>query len=148
MTMEMPAGITRERESCDGRQWNIFGSDYRPVAEAESCFAFVTDDPPGAEVPPHVHPGQDEFIHVLEGRYELLLDGAPVTAKPGDLVRLPRGGSHGYANRTQERARALFWVSPAGRLAALFEALDGLTDMERAVALAAEHGVEFLPPAG
>ena len=26
-------------------------------------------------MPPHIHPNQDEFIYVLEGRFDLVLDG-------------------------------------------------------------------------
>ena len=34
-------------------------------------------------------------------------------AKAGDLVRMPRGIPHGYFNKSDKPARALFWVSPA-----------------------------------
>ncbi|MDQ4116083.1 MAG: cupin domain-containing protein, partial [Actinomycetota bacterium] len=53
---------------------------------------------------------------------------------------------HAYYNRGDENARALFWVSPAGRLAQLFDKLHDLTDPEEVVRVSAEHDVEFLPP--
>jgi hypothetical protein len=40
----------------------------------------------------------------------------------------------------------LFWVSPAGKLEALFNALNNLDDIPRVLELSAEHDVDFLPP--
>ena len=37
-------------------------------------------------------------------------------------------------------------MSPAGRLAALFDKLHNLTDPAEVVRLSAQHDVEFLPP--
>ena len=39
---------------------------------------------------------------------------------------MPRGVPHGYFNKSDAPARALFWVSPAGKLEALFDALHDL----------------------
>jgi quercetin dioxygenase-like cupin family protein len=112
----------------------------------DSTFAFETNSDPGQFVPVHIHPTQDEFILVQDGRLDLKLDGVWVQAKAGDLVRLPRGIPHGYFNKSDKPARALFWVSPAGRLEDLFNALDNLADIERVLKLSAEHEVDFLPP--
>ena len=81
-----------------------------------------------------------------EGQLELKLDGKWFTARAGDLVRMPRGVPHGYFNKSDKPARALFWVSPAGRLEDLFKKLHNLTDVEEVVRLSAEHDVDFLPP--
>ena len=66
--------------------------------------------------------------------------------RAGDLVRMPRGIPHGYFNKSDAPCRALFWVSPAGRLRALFETLHEMTDIPAIVQASAEHDVEFLPP--
>jgi hypothetical protein len=66
--------------------------------------------------------------------------------KAGDLVRMPRRIPHGYFNKPDKPARALFWVSPAGKLEALFEKADGLGDPVEVVTLSAQHDVHFLPP--
>ena len=102
--------------------------------------------PPGSFVPPHLHPPQDEFIHVLHGRFELLLDGAAAAAGPGDLIRLPRGIPHGIFNKTAADVTCLFWVTPTGRLWDLFVAIDGVADPVEVIRLAAQHEVDFLPP--
>src|SRR5215204_5016737 len=92
------------------------------------------------------HPNQDEFILVLEGELDLKLDGVWSKAKAGDLVRMPRGVPHGYFNKSDAPSRALFWVSPAGKLQDLFNALHNLDDIPRVLRLSADHDVEFLPP--
>ena len=58
----------------------------------------------------------------------------------------PRGVPHGYFNKSDAPARALFWVSPAGRLRDLFETLHDMTDIPVIVQASAAHDVDFLPP--
>lgn len=142
----LPAGITRAGEGMRRRTWNILGHTYRMKAVSDTSFAFETHDPPGTGVPPHVHPTQDEHIYVLDGVFTLYLDGQWETAGPGDTVLMPRGLPHAYYNRSDADTRALFWVSPAGRLAQLFDRLHDLTDPEEVVRLSAQHDVDFLPP--
>ena len=92
--MILPAGITPagtgKANPSEDVTWNILGHVYWLKAQSEDCFAFETLDPPGTFVPPHVHPTQDEFIYMLEGTFDLYLDGAWTKAGPGDLVRMPR----------------------------------------------------------
>ncbi len=57
-----------------------------------------------------------------------------------------RGIPHGYFNKADKPARALFWVSPAGKLEALFNALHEKSDIPEIIKLSAEHDVDFLPP--
>jgi mannose-6-phosphate isomerase-like protein (cupin superfamily) len=143
---DLEKGITRASEGYRGKSWNILGQTYYPKASCDSSFAFETNSGPGQFVPVHIHPHQDEFILMLEGVLDLKLDGAWTQAKAGDLVRMPRGIPHGYFNKSDTPARALFWVSPAGRLEALFEALNNLEDIPQVIRLSAEHAVDFLPP--
>ena len=138
-------GITASGTGYGGKTWNILGQVYFPKAITDSTFAFETNSEPGQFVPVHVHPTQDEFILVQEGVLDLKLDGVWVQAKAGDLVRMPRGIPHGYFNKSDKPCRALFWVSPAGRLKELFEELHDKTDIPTIIKLSAEHDVDFLP---
>jgi len=140
---ELDGGITKAGE---GTKLNILGQTYYLKAWCESSFAFETNSEPGQHVPVHVHPTQDEFILVQEGELDLKLDGVWSKAKAGDLVRMPKGVPHGYFNKSDKPARALFWVSPAGKLKELFEELHDMTDVEAVVKLSAGHDVDFLPP--
>ncbi len=139
-------GITGNGAGYRGKSWNILGQVYFPKAVTNSTFAFETNSEPGQHVPVHVHPTQDEFILVQEGVLDLKLDGVWVQAKAGDLVRLPRGIPHGYFNKSDKPARALFWVSPMQKLEALFDKLHNLTDPAEVVRISANHEVDFLPP--
>lgn len=146
--MSMTAGVTKAGESQGGVVWNILGQTYKPLQVCEASFAFDTLFPPGTFVPPHVHAAQDEFIRVLEGRFDLWLDGVESTAVAGDLIRLPRGGAHGIFNKSEAPVRALFWVAPALTLYDLFTQIDRVADPAEVVRLAALHDVHFLPPPG
>ena len=143
---ELEKGITLAGEGYAGKSWNILGQLYFPKASCESSFAFETNSEPGQYVPVHVHPTQDEFILVQEGVLDLKLDGVWVKAKAGDLVRMPRGIPHGYFNKSDKPAKALFWVSPARMLERLFDNLHEVPDPAEVVKISARHEVEFLPP--
>ena len=145
MAQDLEKGITANGTGFGGKSWNILGQLYFPKAVCESSFAFETNSQPGQFVPVHVHPTQDEFILVQEGELDLKLDGKWVKAKAGDLVRMPRGIPHGYFNKSDKPARALFWVSPTRKLEELFNKLHNVADPMEAVRISAAHEVDFLP---
>ncbi len=142
----MTAGVTVAGGSVDGIVWNILGQTYKPLQRAESAMSWHATFPPGTFVPPHIHPTQDEFIYMFEGRFDLLLDGKPAGAGPGDLIRLPRGIPHGIFNNSGADVTCLFWVSPSGMLWDLFGKIDNVADPAEVVRLAGQHEVHFLPP--
>jgi uncharacterized RmlC-like cupin family protein len=142
----MTAGVTQQGSSVDGLVWHILGQTYSPLHVTESSFSWHALFPPGTFVPPHIHPTQDEFIYVLDGKFDLLIDGQPANATAGELIRLPRGIPHGLFNHSQANLTCLFWVSPTRMLWQLFQAIDNVTDPAEAIRLAAQHEVNFLPP--
>src|SRR5215211_8844110 len=87
--MQLTAGITKASTGLEGIVWNIQGQTYVPKSLSENAFSWHATFPPGTFVPPHIHPTQDEFIYMFEGRFDLVLDGQEVVAQPGDLIRLP-----------------------------------------------------------
>jgi quercetin dioxygenase-like cupin family protein len=144
------AGITRANDGLDGIRWNILGQIYVPKHLTEHSFSWHATFPPDTFVPPHIHPTQDEYLYILEGRFEFVLDGRDEQAAPGDLVRLPMGVPHGIFNRSGAPAKCLFWVSPTRKLYDLFWGIHTMQDPtpDKVVALSAEHEVTFLPPPG
>lgn len=142
---DLVKGITESGTGFDGVSWNILGQTYFPKAESDSAFAFEANSAPSQFVPVHIHTTQCEVILVHEGELDLKLDGVWSKARAGDLVRMPKGVPHGYFNKSDKPVRALFWVSPAGRLRDLFAALDDLTDIPRIMELSVQHDVDFLP---
>jgi quercetin dioxygenase-like cupin family protein len=142
----MQPGVTRVEEAFDGAVWNILGQTYTLKEQSDSAMAWHAVFPPGTFVPPHIHPTQDEFIFMLDGQFELWLDGTTTKAKAGDLVRMPMNVPHGIFNKSTDNVTCLFWVAPTQSLRALFERIHNLTDPEEVVRIAAEHEVHFLPP--
>lgn len=144
--MQMPPGVTKAGEGMEGIAWNILGQTYVPMQRSDSSMAWHATFPPGTFVPPHVHPTQDEFIYVLDGRFDLLLDGKPAMATTGDLIRLPMGIPHGIFNKSEGTVTCLFWVAPTRMLWELFEKIHDVPDPAEVVRLAEQHEVHFLPP--
>jgi quercetin dioxygenase-like cupin family protein len=144
----MTAGITKANTGIDGIVWNILGQTYVPKQVNEHSFSWHATFPPGTFVPPHIHPTQDEYIYVFEGRFDLVLDGKDFVATAGDFIRLPMNIPHGIFNKTEQPVKCLFWVAPTRRLYDLFWAIHQMKEQkpEEVVALAARHEVMFLPP--
>ncbi|NNE23415.1 MAG: cupin domain-containing protein [Rhizobiales bacterium] len=142
----MTAGVTPVGAGIDDISWNILGQTYIPKQVTESSFSWHATFPPDTFVPPHIHPDQDEFIYMLDGHFDLMLDGQDAGADAGDLIRLPRGIPHGIFNKSGKPVTCLFWVSPTGGLWDLFHKISNVPDPGEVVRLAAEHGVNFLPP--
>ncbi|SEK88132.1 Cupin domain-containing protein [Bosea lupini] len=144
----LTAGVTRANEGIDAISWNILGQTYVPKMLSEHSFSWHATFPPGTFVPPHIHPTQDEFIYMLEGRLDLVLDGQESHALPGDLIKLPRNVPHGLFNKSDAPVKCLFWVAPTGRLYDLFWAIHSMKEQNPAevVALSARYEIDFLPP--
>nr|WP_099912846.1 cupin domain-containing protein [Puniceibacterium antarcticum] len=145
----MIPGVSKTGTGMDNISWNILGQTYVPKHLSDSSMSWHATLPKGTFVPPHIHPHQDEFIYVLEGRFDLLLNGVEAYAEPGDLIRLPMGIPHGIFNKTESTIKCLFWVSPSRRIYDLFWALHNLgpkANPADVVAVSAQHEVDFLPP--
>ncbi|SJZ49662.1 cupin domain-containing protein [Sediminibacterium ginsengisoli] len=59
----------------------------------ESMTLSYLDVAAGAMLPEHSHP-HEQVSHVLEGEFELTLDGVPVRFGPGSVVVIPSGVRH------------------------------------------------------
>jgi mannose-6-phosphate isomerase-like protein (cupin superfamily) len=64
--------------------------------------------------PLHRHTNEDEYSYVLAGRLGALLGDQVVEAGPGELVFKPRNQWHTFWNASDEPARVLEIISPAG----------------------------------
>jgi quercetin dioxygenase-like cupin family protein len=60
----------------------------------------VTEFPPNRAHEVHRHPHAEEYFFVLEGSGQHLTEGDPVPLEAGDLVFIPKGEWHGFANDT------------------------------------------------
>lgn len=113
-------------------------------------FAMWTETtPPGGGPPPHYHLNEDEWFFPLEGRVEFYHEGAWNEVPTGTAVFMPKGVVHTFRNCGTGPLKMLIQATPAGfetffaRCAGEF-AKPGPPDMERIVAISAEHGIHFV----
>jgi mannose-6-phosphate isomerase-like protein (cupin superfamily) len=87
-----------------------------------ALLAFDLDLSPDGHVPGlHVHPIQEERFEVVEGRMRFRKGLRKVIAKPGDVVTVPPGVRHKFANGGGDAARVRVKVRPALRMEQLLE---------------------------
>jgi mannose-6-phosphate isomerase-like protein (cupin superfamily) len=96
----------------------VDGSVYivrRPAAETNGEYVemeFVL--PQGSFAPPpHVHPDQVEEYEVIEGRFDVIIDGKWSSLGPGESASVPVGALHTFKNPTEETIRVRNWHRPA-----------------------------------
>lgn len=84
---------------------------------------------PDGQVPGlHVHPLQEERFEVLSGTMRFKLDRKTIVAEAGDVVVVPAGARHKFANAGDETARARVEIRPALRMEQLFETAIALAE--------------------
>src|SRR4051812_40686976 len=89
----------------------------RPAAEADGEAVEMEFVLPSGCVapPPHVHPHQVEEYEVLEGRFDVVVDGEWQTLAPGESATVPIGALHTFRNRSGGVVRVRNWHRPAMR---------------------------------
>jgi mannose-6-phosphate isomerase-like protein (cupin superfamily) len=79
------------------------------------AFCLLVDHPhPGWVLPPHVHEDAAETIHVIEGEFEMTIDGASARLGPGETVHIPAGVTHSGGHVGAGPGRRLLTFTPAG----------------------------------
>jgi quercetin dioxygenase-like cupin family protein len=71
--------------------------------------------------PPHIHPEQVEEYEVLEGSFDVVVEGQWRTLAPGDSVAVPIGALHTFRNRSGAVVRVRNWHRPAMRFEEFIE---------------------------
>ena len=105
--------------------------------------------PPGGGPPPHYHENEDETFVVQEGRFSFFRDGRWEELGPGGVAFMPRNAVHTFKNVGDNPGRLLISTHPSGfeiffaRCAEEF-ARPTPTDMQRIIAISAEHGIHFV----
>lgn len=101
----------------------------RTAAETDGeLLAIDLELPAGGHVPggQHIHPKQEERFHVVEGTMRFRMGRKRVVAGPGEVVVVPPGQKHDFANAGDEDALVRVEVQPALRMVELFETAVGL----------------------
>lgn len=113
------------------------------------AFCLLVDQPPvGWSLPPHLHRGVAETIHIVEGEFEMEIDGLRSRLDAGQTVHVPAEVVHAGGNIGVTSGRRVVMFSPAGMerffLEAGAPAEDVEVDLAGALASATRHGWEFI----
>jgi quercetin dioxygenase-like cupin family protein len=96
-----------------------FGLDLRILLTTEATGGAISVlmgwHKPGEGPPDHVHFNQEEMFFIVEGTYELTIDGQTSTAGPGAIVFIPRDVVHRFKNVGNTTACMLDWTLPGGQ---------------------------------
>ena len=113
---------------------------------------YELENPPGWEIPLHVHDTEDEVHYYLEGEVVVTCGDETFKAEAGSLAFLPKGVPHALKFGETTRGRWL-WISPENRDGLFREAgvptsqpepAEDELDMERIVAVFEKNGMRFL----
>lgn len=129
------------------------------VAGDDTDGAFAVLDhllPPDYETPYHIHHNEAEMSYVLDGEITLVTEQGPLTATRGQLLLAPQDQPHGFRVTSDEPARRLVFITPAGYEAFFHEVGSPAAsrtlpdpsepDQERLAAIAADYDIEILGP--
>jgi mannose-6-phosphate isomerase-like protein (cupin superfamily) len=84
---------------------------------------------PDGHVPgKHVHPAQEERFEVLSGTMKFKMGRKTVVAEAGEVVTVPAGVAHKFANGGDETAHVRVQVRPALKMEELFETTAALAE--------------------
>jgi quercetin dioxygenase-like cupin family protein len=118
--------------------------------DTAGAFCLLVDQPPaGWSLPPHRHANEAETIHIVEGDFEMDVEGAATRLSAGETIHIPQGVTHRGANVGQKTGRRIVIFSPAGMERFFLEAgastAESEPDLAEVLASAARHGWQFLP---
>jgi mannose-6-phosphate isomerase-like protein (cupin superfamily) len=119
--------------------------------DTAGAFCLLIDrSPAGWSLPPHRHLNEAETIHIVEGAFEIDLDGTPTQLVAGESIHIPHGITHSTSNIGRQVGRRIVIFSPAGMEHFFLEAgqptASSEPDLAAVLASAARHGWQFAPP--
>lgn len=97
--------------------------------------------------PLHIHPHQDEFFTVIEGKYRFVCGDLTSELGAGDTIFLPRNIPHQWL-QISEQGKLIYAVNPAGKLEDFFRAVNNLKNPtpEAIDKLALKNGMIHIGP--
>ncbi len=150
------------RTTGKGRTVAVVGDVYRFLATGEDTNGkyalWEALVPPGGGPPPHVHNREEEGFYVLEGEITFTVNGEKVVTTAGTFANMPVGTPHSFRNESDQPAKMLISVAPAGLERMFFEVgvplAEGATtaapptedEIKRLLALAPNYGIQILLP--
>lgn len=136
-----------------GLKMKVVGQDVRLLVTSHESrgdyYMFEVTSAPGTGIPPHMHEQEDEVLQVLDGEFEIFLDGKKYKVAKGDVLNLPRLVPHGFLNIGTKPGRTLFTVIPGANFERFFEELgmlppEGQPDMVKVSEIFRRHHIDIL----
>lgn len=116
-------------------RWEITRSTEDTSGEVFESTNWLDPRMPGP--PAHVHPSAEESFEVIEGSLDVFKDGEWTTVRPGGTATVPAGVPHTLRNASDEPAKIVTRIRPAGRSEAFFRHMHRLIH---------ESKIKRLPP--
>lgn len=138
--------ILHDAKPVGGMVWNVMGQIYIPKQADEGSLWWEAIMPEESFIPPHAHSTQDEYLYIVEGELDLLMNGKPGRATAGKVIPFPRFSNHGLFNNSGKTVKAVFWAEPTNKLLDLFKALHDVADPHEVVRLSDAHDIHFQIP--
>ncbi|MEH0157121.1 cupin domain-containing protein [Limibacter armeniacum] len=136
----------------EGRKLNVIG-DHQTIKltgkDTNGLFTLIEqNNPPGTQLPKHMHEREDEVFQLLEGEVEFTVGDTRSVLKAGDTIFLPRMIPHSFKVLGNQNARVILSIFPAG-IEGMFELLsqlpdDGPPDFEKVVRICGDYGVKLM----
>ncbi|MGE0253592.1 MAG: cupin domain-containing protein [Alphaproteobacteria bacterium] len=113
--------------------------------------ALLVTHGPGEGPPPHSHADQTEYFFVVDGRYEMTIDGVTTIMEPGSMGFAPPNAVHTFRNIADHDGHMFDFSLPGGQdryfrdISDMGKGGKGFTPemMERLAVTNREHGVTF-----
>lgn len=145
-----------------GRTIAVVGDVYRFLATGDDTNGkyamWEAIVPPGGGPPPHTHRREEEAFYVLEGEITFTVGDETIVATAGTFANMPIGSLHSFKNESDQPAKMLISVAPAGLEQMFFEfgvpLAEGATsaqpptteEIEKLLAIAPKYGIEIKLP--
>ena len=122
-----------------------------PPKQSGGAMSIVDSWAPAGKGPPrHIHENEDEALVILSRTCKVRIDGAEITAGPGEGVFIPRGTEYTFKVVGDEPSRHLVILTPGGLEGFFAEMAAGQfripDDMPAIGESAARHNLRFTGP--
>jgi quercetin dioxygenase-like cupin family protein len=149
------------RKPTEGRTIAVVGDLYRFLATGDETGGkyamWEAIVPPGGGPPPHTHSREEESFLVLEGEITFIIGDERIVATAGTFANMPIGSVHSFHNATNQTARMIISVAPAGLEQMFFEIGQPIhlgetppppshAEIEKLLAIAPRYGLEIKVP--
>ena len=100
------------------KSFAVFGEPVEILIASETTSGrsatMTQSSPAGGGPPPHSHQNEDETFFVLDGEYEVLLNGVSHKLLAGDAIHATRGSIHTFRNVGGHVGKMLIHIVPGG----------------------------------